>query len=46
MEGASLNKPATLLKITLLHRCFSRFKNCAKVPNRAKHHLRRYENSK
>ena len=46
MEGASLNKPATLLKITLLHRCFSPFKNCAKVPNRAKHHLRRYENSK
>ena len=24
--GASLNKPATLLKITFLHRCFSRFK--------------------
>ena len=46
MEGASLDKPATFLKITLLHRCFSRFKKCAKVPNRAKDHLRRDENSK
>ena len=43
---ASLNKAATLLKITLFHRCFSRFKNCGKVPNRAKHHLLRHENSK
>ena len=28
MEECYLLKPATLLKVTLLHECFSRFLNC------------------
>ena len=32
-------QPATLLKVTLLHGCFSRFLNCKMVPNCAKHHI-------
>ena len=28
---------ATLLKVTLLHGCFSRFPNCTNDPNRAEH---------
>ena len=30
---------ATLLKVTLLHRCFSRFLNGTNVPNRARHYI-------
>ena len=30
-------KPATFLKLTLLHGCFLRFLNCTNRPNRAMH---------
>ena len=33
------DKPATLLKVTVLHGCFSRFLNYTIIPNRAKHHI-------
>ena len=32
-----LVKPATLLKVTLLYRCFSRFLIVQMIPNRVKH---------
>ena len=34
-------KPATLLKVTLLHGCFSRFLNCKMVPNRIRKMVRK-----
>ena len=38
-QSCSLN-PVTLLKVTLLHECFSRFLNCKlMVPNSAKYHI-------
>ena len=42
----SLNKPARLLKITLLHGVIHVLKIVRMVLNRAKHHHRRYEKSK
>ena len=42
MKSVTLSKvaePATLLKVTLLHGCFSRFYIVQIVPNRAKRHM-------
>ena len=37
-RSVKFSKIKTLLKLKLLHGCFSLFKNCTKVPNRATHH--------
>ena len=37
-SSCSISQPATLLKVTVLHACFSRFLNCTNCTKRATHH--------